>query len=95
VNFIEPFDPLSIAANSLIREWMKVSMSAIVAASKDNAGHLSIGALMEKAMSCREPQIAKTQFGSQAYGARDIANRLLGRQHAPYNKRITGEYSTS
>ena len=63
-------------------------MSAVLATSEDDAGNFSIGTLIEKSMSCREPQIAEAQLGFQTNAARKITNILLAIQHAPYNRRM-------
>jgi hypothetical protein len=71
---------------------MEISMSAIIIATENNAGNLSIGNFIEITVVGRELKIAKTQSLPQAYAARNIENRLLG--HISYNRRIQGEHRT-
>jgi hypothetical protein len=61
----KPSRPLRIAANLLVRERMKISVTAALILSKEHPWDRTIRSLVEKAPRSCECQSANTQFRTQ------------------------------
>jgi hypothetical protein len=72
MHFIKPFAPPFIAADSLVRCRVEVSVLSSIISPKNDAGNLPIRAFIQKPIHRRESEIAQTEFAPQTYSFWDI-----------------------
>ena len=82
MNFVEPLCPLRVAADSPVRAWMEVPVSALVISPEKNAWNLALRSFIEQSMIDRESQTTKTQLRSQTRVMGKTIVHFFGRRHA-------------